>query len=191
MPIATSNDMNSQWKDVNTNTTTNDDDRKQKKSKKRRIKELNDKIDVETNGDDNNNNKTGVSSKGSAINGNHTYGNDGKQNDVKKQVDSSKLFDDVVATTTTTVGKKKNKKRRKKRKKIVEEEETLLPSNNNSNRKNKASHSRRVSFSPTNRQKNYKHSVRDLRKKKRIGRSAHRPATSGILRILKGQQGGV
>ena len=45
MPIATSNDMNSQWKDVNTNTTTNDDDRKQKKSKKRRIKELNDKID--------------------------------------------------------------------------------------------------------------------------------------------------
>ena len=73
---------------------------------------------METNGDDNNNNKTGVSSKGSAINGNHTYGNDGKQNDVKKQVDSSKLFDDVVATTTTTVGKKKNKKRRKKRKKI-------------------------------------------------------------------------
>ena len=191
MPIATSNDMNSQWKDVNTNTTTNDDDRKQKKSKKRRIKELNDKTDVETNGDDNNKNKTGVSSKGSAINGNHTYGNDGKQNDVKKQVDSSKLFDDVVATTTTTVGKKKNKKRRKKRKKIVEEEETLLPSNNNSNQKNKASHSRRVSFSPTNRQKNYKHSVRDLRKKKRIGRSAHRPATSGILRILKGQQGGV
>ena len=70
---------------------------------------------METNGDDNNNNKTGVSSKG-AINSDHTYGNDGKQNDVKKQVDSSKLFDDVVATTTTTVGKRKIKSVKKTKK---------------------------------------------------------------------------
>ena len=110
-----------------------------------------------------------------------------------------KKTDEVNSSKTSLVsancgadnGSRKRKKKKKSRKKL---DSTAAPNNSNDDSdcvnissavKKKASHPRRVSFSPTNRQKNYKNSVRDLRKKKRIGKSAHRSAKSaGILKGL-------
>ena len=98
----------------------------------------------------------------------------------------SEGVEDSTATDKSSKGKKRKKRRKKSKGKGASDSVDKDTAADHNQIQKKASHSRRVSFSPTNRQKNYKNSVRDLRKKKRIGKSKNRSATSaGILRVSK------
>ena len=109
--------------------------------------------------------------------------------DARGQVNSmpSQGIEDSTATDKSSKGKKRKKRRKKSKGKGASDSADKDTAADHNQVQKKASHSRRVSFSPTNRQKNYKNSVRDLRKKKRIGKSKNRSAKSaGILRVSKG-----
>ena len=167
MPIKTTNAISSQWTEPVDPKQGKTDEKELKKRKREEQSKETDSTHEGTNFDDNG----------------ETDGHDARE-----QVNSmpSEGVQDSTATDKSSKSKKRKKRRKKSKGKGASDSVDKDTAADHNQIQKKASHSRRVSFSPTNRQKNYKNSVRDLRKKKRIGKSKNRSATSaGILRVSK------